>query len=90
MRTNALPSSARKNSCVLHDVRPGAFDVRKRASLRQLCLGLKTLAAVEYDRGCDAPEKTPVRSISRAMETVSVVGVGEVGFELSAQRRETA
>ena len=41
MRTNALPSSARKNSCVLHDVRPGAFDVRKRASLRQLCLGLK-------------------------------------------------
>ena len=43
MRTNALPSSARKNSCVLHDVRPGAFDVRKRASLRQLCLGLKGL-----------------------------------------------
>ena len=41
MRTNALPSSARKNSCVLHGVRPGAFDVRKRASLRQLCLGLK-------------------------------------------------
>ena len=41
MRMNALPSSARKNSCVLHDVRPGAFDVRKRASLRQLCLGLK-------------------------------------------------
>ena len=34
MRTNALPSSARKNSCVLHDVRPGAFDVRKRASHR--------------------------------------------------------